>query len=190
MSNLTEDQKKFISDLGHKMISDEELDKYMDDQLNLALESLKDGLIGRMIVVGMKKEDGKPEMIFMMFADFPEPKTRHKAFQGIGAKLAERPGFIPMAVILTTEAWTKQFDKDEIEKRDKMVSEYDDKKEVIIVAAMTMDKRQKTIVVPITRDKDDKIITGEKTTMDDTENYLLAKVFEGFALAKFAKGEK
>jgi hypothetical protein len=195
LPKLTEDQKKFISEMGQKVLPDEEFNTLLHEQSDEALESLKEGkseFIGRMIAYGEKK-NGKRETVFMLFADFSLPEKRQEMFMGIGAKLAtsiDLPNFFPVCIILTTEAWTKSFENGEEKNRDRMVSEYDDKKECIITAGVTMDKRQKTIILPITRDKNNNLVAGEKEVMGNPENILVEKVFEGFGLAKLVEEQK
>lgn len=180
-------------ELGKMMVSDEEFSQFIDKEIEFnksTITSGTDGMAPRIILYTKKSNNAPWEIGYCAFADFPDVDNRRETFEKMGYEFAkQKPDgkrFYPMVAIMTTEAWVKSMTPEEVKERDeaekpKMVSEYADKKEVIITAGITLDGREQTATMDITRDDKNNMIAGELMKMTSTENFLLRAFMGGFA---------
>lgn len=95
----------------------------------------------------------------------------------------------PIAIFMTTEAWSRMEAKDENKKREddgKWISEMDDKVECLVTAGMTIDGRMNMGFMNVERDKKENMFLTNPTYLDYDEkgrrgsvNQLLANFYIG-----------
>lgn len=178
-----------------QIVSDAEFDLLLDNQVQTIKEFITitkpKGIFPMMTVMLKKTHDSEPEFVGVMFEELPE--EHHLKFQrmrDIGAQVwreQSESGNHPVAVVLTTEAWAKIFDvtKGEAPELNKMLSEYPDKTEVLLVSGFTITKRSNVAMYDMHRDADQSI-TGIKLRFrsgaedsEDHESNLLLQFFVG-----------
>lgn len=120
-------------------------------------------MTGVLQVITRSDFDEKLGLVLIVLADMPSDyEGRRRLFEALGAKCHQEmsKNGAPVAIIFTTEAWTKKLNKDGVDKFNKAgkkVSEYDDKTESVITAARTIDQRRAFAMHDIERYKNKKI---------------------------------
>lgn len=121
----------------------------------------------------------------LAFEDFNQSETRHSAIFELG-KQAFREDMRPVAAFLSSEAWIRMCKSRDYDPN-RRVSEYDDKREVLIVVGLTIDGRSNAACFGIERDDYNYIRLGTPTFLPfqregeaSIEPTLLTNFFRGY----------
>lgn len=167
-------------------ISDDELNQSVKEHVEyidrVFEKEKKKSFIPSLSVMSLKKYEGKRKESLIVFADFDE--NRHKLLLNLGEQWGNSKQFFPVCVTLMSEAWTRSFKNMKEHTKDK-ISDYNDKSEVIIVAAMTFDCRTSMAMIKIHRAKDNTIILDPKPMFNP---YTGKSLIETNLVANFYKG--
>ena len=175
-------------------ITDDELNKLLDTEVNTVLKDKEDEIMAHLIPVCRKSFNEDLETPALVgFADFPEPgDKRRDAFFGLGHKLAEElfyaetPALNPVAILFTSEMWYLDHEKPD---NGLMISEQEDRREGVVVHVLTVDGRGAMALLDINRDKNGKLINRTVKLLvpyklgsgSVSESYLGAAFFQGVA---------
>lgn len=145
--------QKFITDLQFNNL----MQKYVWKIRKNLNQNLADRIVPELFVLQSADESEKPELLSIKLNP-----GRFNSDLGLqirkAGQLVCKERFAPVAIFLIMEAWTKQFDTNQPTiKQDKPVEQYADKKEIMMVAGMTIDARVNLATMDIQRIKDNKI---------------------------------
>jgi len=142
-----------------------------------------------LLVVMEYAESGSfPVNVFALaFEDFNQSETRHSAIFEIGKRVFQEE-MQPVAAFLSSEAWIRMCKPEDYDPN-RRVSEYDDKREVLIVVGLTFDGRSNAACFGIERDDNNYIRLGAPTFLPfqregeaSIEPTLLTNFFRGYML--------
>ena len=136
-------------------------------------------------------DQGKRSVAVMMLAvdGWNDADTRRKVMRGIGREWAKE-GWKVLAVLLASAAWSRKFTDEEYAARQgRAVSEYDDRREIMMVAGMTLDSRTAVASAEILRDKTGRVravhpwevLSNQGEAQTRFTSYLLEAAWEGYA---------
>lgn len=191
-----EDLNKQLDQLMQQVISDQELEELVEEELKYNAKLLKEGedaIVPRMVVFSKKlPTDKKWETYIVVIADeIPKDSSMQEVMRNLGIKFGNEFKINPIALVFTSEAWVKKFKSGEMPDERKAPSEYADKEEAIITVGLTIDQRTRMASVFVDRDEKNNFVPGKIIMTTEAEPYLLQEFYRGFAMGGTAarKGE-
>lgn len=158
---MTHDE--LIKTTGQIAISDKQLGELIEEERAFLTDYFAKGqksLPPTLHVYHRKLPEADLEKTVGIFTEFP-PDRKHEMLAKFGDKLGEESDEGPAVLaILISEAWAKTFSKKN-PLSDVAVRDYEDKTEVIVVVAMTLDRRTYMVMYKTIRD-DKTVITLEE----------------------------
>ncbi len=193
--------KDMQKEIGQLLVSNEEFNQLLTRQVKLDEEYVNKepikGFFPQLFVYDARKSEGHDrDFIIIPLAaneeDFDEEK--HKIMFKAGVMMAmEQPEFLPVAIFMTSEAWTKEVEsKEEVEKIEQAgqgIAGHADKVETLITAGLTIDQRSNLSQRKITRGRDNTIFLSGKPLfmlfegVNNIQPLLLQRFFQGYAVA-------
>jgi hypothetical protein len=139
-----------------------------------------------LVVMEYAEGDSPPVNVFALaFEDFNQSETRHSAIFELG-KRAFHEEMQPIAAFLSSEAWIRMCKSGDHDPN-RRVSDYEDKREVLIVVGLTFDGRSNAACFNIERDDQNYIHLGAPTFLPfqregeaSIEPVLLHNFFRGY----------
>lgn len=209
-NEATKEMRGVAHEVAQQFMSDAQFDKRFRNTVKIAKRNFeKDSSHDMMVFAHLRHHETKVWRILpMLMIEWPPPKDKYKAMQGLGAMIAEKhPDEMLFLLTQVSEGWAAYGKKTDVEEDDPRImkkdvlqpSERPDRIEVLMVSAMTIDQRQSYSWIEIKRDKagkfkkwgEDRGVVYEpgSTALDPTQsgNFLLTMMFAGYARSHAAK---
>jgi len=145
-----------------KFIDDEEFNALLDENIT-AVEAQfvepRQSYFPQILAYSLKEKDQRKLAMIMMDIDFQEKEKTNMAFEGAGVKLAEER-YYPVA-FYSSEIWYRTVNH--MSEHQGRVSDYDDKKEAIMLWGRTFEGRYNCCRWDIVRDEKNNMRLTNKT---------------------------
>jgi len=158
------------------LISDDDVVETVEMGKKIAYSQLQDGEITPHVIIAMRAKEDRRKLIKAMVClvigeEWGEYDYRAKIMQGLALKMLE-DGYLPMAIVMVTEVWTAAQ-----EDCDGMPSESPNRKEAILVSALTIDGRSRGELAPIMDHNEDGLAILDWESTENMEHFLLSEFF-------------